>query len=172
MVGGVAGFDVAQVPLAVKGRGVTRLGEHVGGRDFGGGQSAILVGEAYIIHAVAYGFPAGYHRRAARRAGRFAVHPRKVDALGGEAVDVRRLPTALLLDEGDADLADRRVVEHDMDDVGRPAVFLAKRGQLGIQVTVFGRPPLAVLRFEDVVLCIVNDFGLVHLRERSLVDDQ
>ena len=77
-----------------------------------------------------------------------------------------------LLDGRNANLADRRIVEHDVDDVGRRAVFLPELGELAVEVAVLGGPLLAVLRLEDVVLGIMDDLGLVSLCEGSLVDDQ
>ena len=100
---------------------------------------------------------AGQHRGAARRAGWLGIHPHEVDAFGGEAVDVRRLKTAHLLDRWNADLADRRVVPHDVDDVGRRAVLLSKLGEYVIGLSVFNEPPIAVLGLQNIVFRVVND---------------
>jgi len=87
----------------------------------------------------------GQGRRTARRTRGFGVHPHEVDAVGSEAVDVRRFKTPHFLDRGNTYLANCRIVPHDMDDVGRRTVLLTKLRQLAVNVLIFGSPLRAVL---------------------------
>jgi len=47
-----------------------------------------------------------------------------------------------------------------VDDIGRRTVLLPKLGQLAVDVLIFGSPLLAVLRRKNVILGVVDDFGL------------
>ena len=79
-------------------------------------------------------------------------------------VQVRRLEAANLLDGRDADVTEGRVVPHDVDDVGRPAVLFLQLRQLLVELLVLGRPFVAVLGFEDVVLGVVDDLAVLLCR--------
>ena len=94
--------------------------------------------------------------------------PHEVDAFGSETIDVRRLKAAHLLDRRNPDLTDRRVVPHNVDDVGWRTVLLSKLGQLPAYVLIFGSPLGAVLRREDVVLSVMNNFWLCLLCNSSM----
>jgi len=59
-----------------------------------------------------------------------------------------------------------------VNDIGRCAEFIAKLGQFGIEILIFDRPTLAVLRIEDVLLGVMDDLGFASLRKGSLVVDQ
>jgi hypothetical protein len=69
---------------------------------------------------------------------------------------------------GIPDLTDRRVVPHNVDDVGWRSVLLSKLGQLPAYVLIFGSPLGAVLRRKDVVLSVMNDFWLCLLCNSSM----
>ncbi len=49
------------------------------------------------------------------------------------------------------------VIPHDVDDVGTLAVLLAQLVEPLFDFFVLGRPLLAMLCFQDIKLCIMND---------------
>jgi len=62
-----------------------------------------------------------------------------------------------LLDGGNADITEGRIVPHDVNQVGWPAVLFPQLRQFLVEFTILGGPFFAVLGFEDVVLGIMND---------------
>ena len=115
---------------------------------------------------------AGHARATAGRAGGLGIHPHEVDALGCETVHVRRLIAAHFLDRRNANVADRAIVPHDVNDIGRSAKLFAQLGQLLVEFLIFGRPRVAVLSIEDVILGVVDNFGFANLSVGRLIDNQ
>ena len=158
-------LDVAQVELAVEGGGVAGIRQRLGGRDLFGSHAGVLDGESDHVHAGSNRVPAGQHGRSAGCAAHLGVHPGKHDALFGHPIQARSLEAANLVDRWNPHVAKGRVVPHDMDDVGRCAVLgCAVRQASGVEFRVFGRPPLAVLGLEDVVLGVVDDLAALFCR--------
>ena len=154
----VARLDVAEVRLPEERSRVADFGEHLCQGYLLARQPAVLVGEADVIHAVADRVAPGDHRRARWSTRRLRVHSHEVDALGSQSVHVGRLPAPNLLDLGDADLTQRSVVPHDMDEVRRCAVLGTQGFETRVELRVLGSPGrLLVLRLEDVVLGVVDD---------------
>ena len=158
--------------LPAEGGGIAGLGEHLGDGDLFFPQARELVRHPDHAHTVAHGVPAGQKGRARGRAGRLGVHPGEVDALGGHAVDVRCFVAEILLQPRETDRAEGGVIPENVDDVRWLTVFLAHLGQLGVELLVLGRPALAVLRLENVVLRVVNNIPGQRERQGSARHDQ
>jgi len=155
----VALLDVAEVGLAEEPRRVADLREHLGHRHGLVWESAILDAEADRVDAGAPGELSGEYRGTAGRARRFRVHAGEQHAFFGHLVQTRRLVAANRLHGGNANRAERLVVPHEVDDIWRGVVLLTQLGQLLIDIAVLDRPLLSVLRFDDVVLSVVDDVG-------------
>lgn len=61
------------------------------------------------------------------------------------------------------EIAEGRVVPHDVDNVWRPTVLLPQFSKPGIQRLVFGGPSLTILCFENVILGVMDDCFLLRL---------
>jgi len=73
--------------------------------------------------------PAGHDSGPTRGTGRLGVHPREKYPLLAELVDVRCFPAAHLLNLRNAHFSYPGVVPHEVDYIGRGAMFLAQRLQ-------------------------------------------
>ena len=89
----------------------------------------------------------------------------KIMPSSANAIEVRCVVAADLLVDRIAERHRRLVVPHVLDDVRRLTVLGAQLGELGVELAVFDRPDLSVLRLEDVVLGIVDD-ALLSVRRR------
>ena len=158
--------------LPAEGGGIAGLGEHLGDGNLFFPQPRELVRHPDHAHTVAHGVPAGQKGRARGRAGRLGVHPGEIDTLGGHAVDVRRFVAEILLQRREADRAEGGVIPEKVDDVRRLTVFLAQFGQLGVELLVLGRPALAVLCLQNVVLRVVDNVLGQRERQGSARHDQ
>jgi hypothetical protein len=67
------------------------------------------------------------------------------------------------LDGGNAHIAERRVVPHDVNDIRWSSVFRSEFGKSGIERLIFARPFLPVLGFKNIILSIVDNFATGHL---------
>ena len=165
LVGGIAFFDIAEVPLAMEGCRVASFGEDFRECDFVFREAMAFQKHADVVHAIANGMSPGHDRRPAGRAADFGVHSGKKDPLFRHLVHVRRFEASDFLDRGDAHVAKGGVVPHDVDQVrGLAAIFLAKRCQLRVDVLVLDSPFLSILSFNDVILRVVHDL-LCRLRQ-------
>jgi hypothetical protein len=114
------------VPLRVERGRVPGLGQYLGGRDLIVPKPAEDERPLDRTHAVTGRVSPGDDGGSARRARGLGVHAREHDALVAHAVKVRRLEASDRGKRRDADVAEGGVVPHDVDDVGRCAVLLAK----------------------------------------------
>ena len=150
--------DVTHVPFADVDSFVTNLRQNLGNRHF-------LVSETKsgdihrgVAHAVAMGLAAGHKGDARRGTGRFRVHPREAHAFISKFIDVGCFVAANSVQLCVTQISETDIVDQYIKDVRRLAVvFLFEICKLLVNSFVVSSPLFTVLRFEDVVLGVVND---------------
>ena len=149
------------MPLAIERRRIAGLRQRAGDSHRILAQALVFDREPDLVHAVSDRDLAGHRRVPGRRARGLGIHPREQHALVGHLIEPGRRIAADLLQRRNADRAERLIVPHQVNDVRRPAVFLAQRRETRVEVLVFRRPLLAVLGVKDIILGVVDDPGLL-----------
>ena len=163
----VALFDITEMPLAIEGRCVARIREHVGNCHLFACKAGRFYRERNVVHPGAHGISAGHARCPAGGASSLGVVAGIQRTLGRHTIAIWRVETAHLVQSGNAGIAERHIVPHDVHDIRLRAELLLEFGELRVEFFVLDLPCITVLVKQDVVLSVVDDragCGIGHRR--------